>query len=44
MHGEIGLGTNRMNIYTIRKASEGLARYIVEQVEGSESARCGDRL
>ncbi|MED3782846.1 phospho-sugar mutase [Geobacillus stearothermophilus] len=33
MRGEIGPGTNRMNIYTIRKASEGLARYIVEQGE-----------
>lgn len=31
MRGEIGPGTNRMNIYTIRKASEGLARYIEEQ-------------
>ncbi|MFT8709480.1 MAG: phospho-sugar mutase [Sporolactobacillus sp.] len=28
MRGEIGPGTNRLNIYTIRKASEGLARYI----------------
>ena len=28
MRGEIGPGTNRMNIYTIRKASEGLAQYI----------------
>ncbi|WP_374724225.1 phospho-sugar mutase [Calidifontibacillus erzurumensis] len=28
MRGEIGPGTNRMNIYTIRKAAEGLARYI----------------
>jgi phosphoglucomutase len=28
MRGEIGAGTNRMNIYTVRKASEGLARYI----------------
>src|SRR5690625_3221430 len=28
IRGEIGPGTNRMNIYTIRKASEGLARYI----------------
>ncbi|MEJ9149967.1 phospho-sugar mutase [Bacillus smithii] len=31
MRGEIGPGTNRMNIYTVRKASEGLARYIEEQ-------------
>ncbi|MRX71559.1 phospho-sugar mutase [Bacillus lacus] len=28
MRGEIGPGTNRMNIYTVRKASEGLALYI----------------
>lgn len=28
MRGEIGPGTNRMNIYTIRRAAEGLARYI----------------
>ncbi|PLR67588.1 phospho-sugar mutase [Bacillus sp. UMB0893] len=28
MRGEIGAGTNRMNLYTVRKASEGLARYI----------------
>lgn len=28
MRGEIGAGTNRMNIYTVRKASAGLASYI----------------
>lgn len=28
MRGEIGPGTNRMNLYTVRKASEGLASYI----------------
>lgn len=33
MRGEIGPGTNRMNVYTIRKATEGLARYIEEQGE-----------
>jgi phosphoglucomutase len=33
MRGEIGPGTNRMNIYTIRRAAEGLASYIVEQGE-----------
>lgn len=31
MRGEIGPGTNRMNIYTIRKAAEGLAGYLTEQ-------------
>jgi phosphoglucomutase len=33
MRGELGPGTNRMNIYTIRKASEGLARYIEQHGE-----------
>ncbi|WP_370295518.1 phospho-sugar mutase [Rossellomorea marisflavi] len=33
MRGEIGPGTNRMNVYTVRKASEGLARYIEDQGE-----------
>ncbi|MCA0173506.1 phospho-sugar mutase [Bacillus sp. RAR_GA_16] len=33
MRGEIGPGTNRMNLYTIRKASEGLAQYIVANGE-----------
>ncbi|HET7627345.1 MAG TPA: phospho-sugar mutase [Bacillales bacterium] len=33
MRGEIGPGTNRMNRYTIRKASEGLARFIEEHGE-----------
>ncbi|MEK4534727.1 phospho-sugar mutase [Peribacillus sp. FSL K6-1552] len=28
MRGEIGAGTNRMNIYTVRKATAGLAQYI----------------
>ena len=28
MRGEIGAGTNRMNLYTVRKATVGLARYI----------------
>ncbi|MBD7937924.1 phospho-sugar mutase [Cytobacillus sp. Sa5YUA1] len=31
MRGEIGVGTNRMNIYTVRKASYGLAKYIIEK-------------
>ncbi|EMT44834.1 phospho-sugar mutase [Anoxybacillus flavithermus] len=39
MRGEIGPGTNRMNIYTIRKAAEGLARYIVAQ--GEEAKKRG---
>jgi phosphoglucomutase len=39
MRGEIGPGTNRMNIYTVRKASEGLARYI--QSFGEEAKKRG---
>ncbi|MDR7238912.1 phospho-sugar mutase [Neobacillus drentensis] len=31
MRGEIGVGTNRMNLYTVRKASAGLASYIESQ-------------
>lgn len=30
MRGEIGVGTNRLNLYTIRKATQGLADYIKE--------------
>ena len=28
LRGELGFGTNRMNIYTVRKAALGLALYI----------------
>ena len=30
LRGVIGAGTNRMNIYTIRKATQGLANYIIK--------------
>jgi phosphoglucomutase len=33
MRGELGPGTNRMNMYTIRRAAEGLALYIAEHGE-----------
>ncbi|UTR14151.1 phospho-sugar mutase [Salipaludibacillus sp. LMS25] len=39
MRGEIGPGTNRMNIYTVRKGAQGLAQYIKEA--GSEAAKKG---
>ncbi|MCU9615116.1 phospho-sugar mutase [Caldibacillus lycopersici] len=39
MRGEIGPGTNRMNIYTVRKASEGLAQFLLNQ--GEELAKRG---
>jgi phosphoglucomutase len=37
MRGEIGPGTNRMNTYTVRKASLGLAHFIMEQGEAAVS-------
>ncbi len=31
LRGIIGAGTNRMNIYTVRRATQGLANYIIKQ-------------
>lgn len=31
LRGVIGAGTNRMNLYTVRKATQGLANYIMKQ-------------
>ncbi|RHW34130.1 phospho-sugar mutase [Neobacillus notoginsengisoli] len=39
MRGEIGAGSNRMNIYTIRKATAGLAAYI--EAQGEEAKKRG---
>lgn len=39
LRGVIGAGTNRMNIYTVRKATLGLARYILSQ--GKDTATKG---
>ncbi|MCX7921459.1 MAG: phospho-sugar mutase [Clostridia bacterium] len=39
LRGIIGAGTNRMNIYTVRKASQGLANYICKQ--GEEAKKRG---
>ena len=33
MRGEIGPGTNRINVYTVRKASQGIANYIKDSGE-----------
>ncbi|SCZ80570.1 phospho-sugar mutase [Acidaminobacter hydrogenoformans] len=38
MRGIIGAGTNRMNRYVIRKASQGFARYILERNARTEPA------
>ncbi|RXT04378.1 phospho-sugar mutase [Ammoniphilus sp. CFH 90114] len=39
LRGVIGAGTNRMNTYTVRKATQGLAQYIAKQ--GEEAKRKG---
>lgn len=39
MRGEIGVGTNRMNTYTVRKASQGIAEFIM--AAGSEAMNRG---
>ncbi len=36
LRGVIGAGTNRMNIYTVRKATQGLANYILKQNESGK--------
>ena len=33
LRGTIGAGTNRMNVYTVAKASQGLADYLVKHFE-----------
>ncbi|MBR0229816.1 MAG: phospho-sugar mutase [Erysipelotrichaceae bacterium] len=37
MRGLLGAGTNRLNVYTIRKATVGLARYLLATTEGQPS-------
>ena len=39
LRGIIGAGTNRMNIYTVRKASQGVASYILKR--GADGASRG---
>lgn len=38
LRGVLGAGTNRMNIHTVGKAAEGLARYLVKNVENPSCA------
>lgn len=37
MRGEVGPGTNRMNIYTIRKANVGFAEYLLKNFEDAKT-------
>ena len=36
LRGVIGAGTNRMNVYTVRKATQGLANYLIQTGKGKE--------
>jgi phosphoglucomutase len=38
LRGEIGMGTNRMNVYTVGKATQGLARYLLTGIEAPSVA------
>ena len=38
LRGELGAGTNRMNIYTVRQASQGFAAYLLTQDEKPSAA------
>ena len=37
LRGVIGVGTNRMNVYTVRKATQGLANYILKKAGAGKS-------
>ena len=39
LRGIIGAGTNRMNVYTIRKATQGLANYIIRMLFSRTGSR-----
>ena len=36
LRGELGFGTNRMNIYNIRKATQGVTNYLLEEYKDKE--------
>ncbi len=38
LRGELGAGTNRMNIYTVRQATQGFAAYLLTQNEAPSAA------
>ncbi|MBA7512461.1 Phosphoglucomutase [subsurface metagenome] len=39
LRGKIGMGTNRMNIYTVSKATQGLADYLVEKAHEQKDSQ-----
>lgn len=38
LRGVIGAGTNRMNVYTVGKATQGFARFLLEQASGGKAS------
>ena len=38
LRGTIGAGTNRMNVYVVAKASQGLSQYLLSQDGGKEKS------
>ena len=40
LRGTIGAGTNRMNVYTVAKASQGLADYLLRRYQVSGTRNC----
>ena len=42
MRGVLGVGVNRMNIYTVRQATEGLARFMDSLGEETKKTWCSD--
>ena len=43
LRGVIGAGTNRMNVYTVAKASQGLADYVCQHNPEGRRSICGKR-
>src|SRR5690554_5882548 len=39
LRGVMGAGTNRLNVYTVGKATQGFARFLVEQAAGVSEVR-----
>jgi phosphoglucomutase len=39
LRGKIGMGTNRMNIYTVSKATQGLADYLIEKAREQKDSQ-----
>src|SRR5699024_685294 len=44
LRGVIGAGTNRMNIYTVRKATQGLANYLKDKKNPSVAIAYDSRI